>query len=286
MDGVVDSVVRNNLLYDNHASGISLYRIDGARRLDRQRGREQHDRQRRRRRAGASTSATARPGNHVRNNILYNFHSFRGAITIDAASRPGLRLRLQRVMEPLQHRRRRHGHRPRRLAGARLRRALVPRDAGRALRRARAATSICSATSPAIDAGTASDAPPSDLDGTPRPVGAGFDIGAYELQLARLRRRRRRSRRAVRRARAAGLRRPVHELPAVRLRADRAGLRRRQRLRRRGRARTSRLRSADRSCTGCQCVNPSVCASGIAIERPRLQAARESSSRCGSRARR
>lgn len=30
MDGVQDSLVQNNLLYENHASGISLYRIDGA----------------------------------------------------------------------------------------------------------------------------------------------------------------------------------------------------------------------------------------------------------------
>jgi len=30
MDGVTDSLVQNNLLYDNHASGVSLYRIDGA----------------------------------------------------------------------------------------------------------------------------------------------------------------------------------------------------------------------------------------------------------------
>ena len=28
-------------------------------------------------------------GNTVRNNILYNFHPFRGAITVDTASRPG-----------------------------------------------------------------------------------------------------------------------------------------------------------------------------------------------------
>ena len=30
MDGVQDSIVRNNLLYDNHASGIIAYQIDGA----------------------------------------------------------------------------------------------------------------------------------------------------------------------------------------------------------------------------------------------------------------
>ena len=29
-DGVSDSIFRNNLLYNNHASGISLYGIDGA----------------------------------------------------------------------------------------------------------------------------------------------------------------------------------------------------------------------------------------------------------------
>src|SRR5204863_298870 len=30
LDGVQQSVIRNNLLHDNHASGISLYRIDAA----------------------------------------------------------------------------------------------------------------------------------------------------------------------------------------------------------------------------------------------------------------
>src|SRR6185436_17330077 len=29
-DGVSDSTIRNNLLYNNHASGISLYAVDGA----------------------------------------------------------------------------------------------------------------------------------------------------------------------------------------------------------------------------------------------------------------
>src|SRR5262249_53770982 len=87
-DGVSDSVVRNNLLYDNHASGISLYRIDGA--------------------TGAKNNLVVNntiinaadgrwcvninngsTGNHVLNNILYNFHDFRGVITIDSSSRSG-----------------------------------------------------------------------------------------------------------------------------------------------------------------------------------------------------
>ncbi len=80
-DGVVNSVLYNNLLYDNHASGISLYRID----------------------AGAASTnnkvfnntiinaADARwcvnitegcTGNQVLNNILINQHPFRGSIVI------------------------------------------------------------------------------------------------------------------------------------------------------------------------------------------------------------
>ncbi|HKZ55219.1 MAG TPA: right-handed parallel beta-helix repeat-containing protein [Anaerolineales bacterium] len=37
-------------------------------------------------------------------------------------------------------------------------------------------------SSPAIDAGTSQDAPSSDIEGNPRPRGAGYDIGAYEFQ--------------------------------------------------------------------------------------------------------
>ena len=37
-------------------------------------------------------------------------------------------------------------------------------------------------TSPAIDKGTSSNAPATDLDGTARPQGAGYDIGAYEYK--------------------------------------------------------------------------------------------------------
>ncbi len=86
MDGLKDSVIRNNLLYDNHASGITLFSQDG----------------------NAATGnlvicntiiqpddgrwciriANASTGNTLRNNILWNRHAFRGAISLDADCLP------------------------------------------------------------------------------------------------------------------------------------------------------------------------------------------------------
>jgi len=82
---VQNSRIQNNLLYDNHASGISLFRIDGS--------------------APSTGNVVANntivnaadgrwalniqdgsSGNTVLNNILFSLHSFRGAIDIDSAS--------------------------------------------------------------------------------------------------------------------------------------------------------------------------------------------------------
>lgn len=89
-DGVQNSIIQNNLLYNNHASGISLYQIDG----------------------GAPASGNAiinntilqpsdgrwalnisdgSTNNKVFNNIFYSAHSFRGSISVDAASLPGFK---------------------------------------------------------------------------------------------------------------------------------------------------------------------------------------------------
>ncbi len=179
MDGVTDSRVQNNLLYDNHASGISLYRIDGA--------------------AGSSgntvvnnTIINAADGrwcvnitggstdNTVVNNILYNFHSFRGAITIDAASRPGFVSDYNSLMDRFSTN-----------GGS----SVIDLPAWQALGYdahsflAVPADHFVSpgvdfhllASSPAVDAGTSANAPVTDIDGTPRPIGGGVDVGAYEL---------------------------------------------------------------------------------------------------------
>ncbi|MEW6212237.1 MAG: PKD domain-containing protein [Acidobacteriota bacterium] len=86
-DGVSDSIIRNNLLYNNRASGISLYAIDGAEGSSRNRvynntivmpanGRWCIN-------IPASTEGQSNPaGNKIKNNILYNAHSFRGAINL------------------------------------------------------------------------------------------------------------------------------------------------------------------------------------------------------------
>jgi parallel beta-helix repeat protein len=88
-DGVQDSLFRNNLIYDTHASGISLYRIDG----------------------GAPSSGNrvlnntvvvaadgrwginirdGSTGNTVKNNIVFSRHGYRGAMSICADCLSGL----------------------------------------------------------------------------------------------------------------------------------------------------------------------------------------------------
>ncbi len=181
MDGVIDSVVRNNLLFDNHASGISLYRIDGA--------------------TGATGNLvvnntiinasdarwcvninTGSTGNRVINNILYNKHPWRGVISIDSSSKAGFSADYNSVMDRFSTD---DGNSVIALA------AWQAAGYGANSFLATPAQHFLNPgvdfhllqSSPARDAGTSVDAPGSDLDGGPRPVGAGFDIGAYELQL-------------------------------------------------------------------------------------------------------
>jgi hypothetical protein len=181
MDGVSDSTVRNNLIYDEHASGISLYRIDGA--------------------TGSRNNQvvnntivndsdgrwcvninTGSTGNQVFNNILYNYHSFHGAITIDSSSRSGFASDYNAVVDRFSTD---AGNSDITLADWQA----LGYDAHSFLATPQAlfvnpgVDFHLLASSPAIDTGTATDAPTNDLDGNPRPIGAGVDIGAYEAPL-------------------------------------------------------------------------------------------------------
>ncbi|MBD3278347.1 MAG: hypothetical protein GF388_08610 [Candidatus Aegiribacteria sp.] len=87
-DGVVESVIFNNLLYMNHSSGISLYMIDGA-------SGSHH--------VEVYNNTVVQPGDGrwgininsgstdatLLNNIVLSAHSWRGSISIDASSQPG-----------------------------------------------------------------------------------------------------------------------------------------------------------------------------------------------------
>jgi hypothetical protein len=87
-DGVQSSRIVNNVLYDNHASGISLYRIDGA-----EGARDNFVAHNTIVQAAdgrwAINVQNASTGNRVVDNILLTLHAFRGAIAISPDSLPG-----------------------------------------------------------------------------------------------------------------------------------------------------------------------------------------------------
>lgn len=121
-------------------------------------------------------------GNRVVNNALYNFHGFRGAITIDPASRPGFSSDHNTVISRFS------------LDGGNSVVSLATWQGQGYDAHSFVATPAelfvtpgsdfhLRPDSPALDAGSVPDAPPTDLEANPRPVGTGVDIGAYELQL-------------------------------------------------------------------------------------------------------
>lgn len=179
-DGVQNSIIRNNLLYNNHASGISLYQIDGADAsknnlvvnntiLQASDGR------------WALNIGNSSTGNTVLNNIFWNYGSFRGAISIDPAALPGLTSDYNAMIDRIT------------LDGGN---SVISLATWRSTYGKDAHSFVStpaqlfndpatndyrlSATSTALDRGTSQSAPLVDLEGTSRPQGAAFDIGAYE----------------------------------------------------------------------------------------------------------
>ena len=180
-DGVQDSLIRNNLVHSTHASGISLYRIDGG-------GPSSNNRILNNTVLVASDGRWAlniqdgSTGNQVFNNVLYSDHSFRGSIDIDPAALTGFESDHNLVMERFT------------LDGGNsvLDLAEWRNQTGQDTNSAVAAPAAIfvdpagddyypQETGPAVDTGTILGDVDDDLVGTPRPQGAGFDIGAYEF---------------------------------------------------------------------------------------------------------
>lgn len=88
MDGVQDSEIFNNLIYNNHATGIAMYQIDGG---DASKNNKIYHNTIIQPSDGRWNiiAVDGSTGNTLYNNILINHHSFRGSISLDAASMIG-----------------------------------------------------------------------------------------------------------------------------------------------------------------------------------------------------
>jgi len=183
-DGVQSSVFRNNLLYGNHASGISLYQIDAAQ--------PARDNQVLNNTIVMATDArwainiqNASTGNVLRNNILFNQQSFRGSVAISADSLSGFVSDTSAVMDrfSVDGGDTRIGLAAWRAATGQDQSSLIATPAALFVSFAGNDYHL-SATSPARDAGVTLAAVLDDLEGAPRPQGPASDIGAYEFPIA------------------------------------------------------------------------------------------------------
>ena len=181
MDGVEDTLVVNNLIYRNHASGIAIFQQDGAACS-------------RRNRIWFNTVLMPDDGrwaliingegcadNQIFNNIFLSDHSWRGSINLATGEAPGLQSDFNIVSDRFTVD---DGDTVLSLSEW----LALGYDANSFL--ATAVELFISAAnddyrlrpdSPAIDAGKALPGVTADIIGVRRPSGAGFDIGAYEF---------------------------------------------------------------------------------------------------------
>jgi hypothetical protein len=193
-DGVQNSRITNNLLYNNHASGISLFDIDGA--------------QPSKNNVVANNTiiqaadgrwclniSDGSTGTTIFNNIFFNLHSFRGSISIDAASKAGTvsdynlldpRFSDDDTSETLAQWKADLGgiteSHSKTLTLAQMQ-ALFTSYAASDFTLAASSAAIDSGTS-GVTNGTLKAAPTIDRLKHARPAGAGYDIGAYEALAA------------------------------------------------------------------------------------------------------
>ena len=181
MDGVQHSRVENNLLYNNHATGIALFRQNGA---ESSHHNEVLNNTVINSTAGrwALTIGNGSTDNTVMNNVFYSSHSFRGAMDIHSNSMSGL----QSDYNAVENRFTTDGGNT--IMNFANWQSSTGQDA-----HSFTATPFelfedlgaddyhLKTGSPAIDTGTSTNAPLVDLEGAARPAGLGFDIGAYEF---------------------------------------------------------------------------------------------------------
>jgi hypothetical protein len=182
MDGVQYSRIENNLLYNNHASGISLYSIDGAQGsignvvVNNTVHQPTNGR-------WALNIKDGSTGNTALNNILISDHAFRGAIDISADSMNGFASDYNVVISSFN------------AGGGTLSlaqwQAQTGHDTHSHLANAASLFEDPSAgnyhllpTAPAVNNGTATHAAAVDFEVDSRPANGGFDIGADEALLA------------------------------------------------------------------------------------------------------
>lgn len=186
-DGVTDSIIRNNLLYDNHASGIALFGIDGAvgssRNLVANNTIVQAADNRSRWVINMSDFGGPSPpvGNRILNNILYTPRATRGSVDIWDPAAPGFESDYNVVVDRFSPDSENSiitlaqwqaaGHDLNSIIATPAQLFVDPAAGDYRLR----------VGSPAIDAGTALPEITEDLWAEPRPQGARFDIGADEV---------------------------------------------------------------------------------------------------------
>ena len=183
MDGVQNSEIFNNLVYNNHATGIAMYQIDGG---DASKNNKVYNNTIIQPADGrwCIISVDGSTGNTIYNNILINHHSFRGSIAIDAASADGFISDYNILVNRLSND---DGNSNMTLSqwqslGYDLHSIIADPEEQIFIDHTNGDFHLLQ-NAQAVDAGTNLVLPTvfEDLDNTPRPQGSGFDIGCYEF---------------------------------------------------------------------------------------------------------
>lgn len=181
LDGVADSLIRGNLLYNNHASGIVIYNGDGQ---GSQNNKVLNNTVLQAADGRWALLIGSSPGNSLRNNILLSNHPTRGALTItDPLGLSGLDSDYNIAID-------RFSPDDSTVLSLAQWRAQTGHDAHSAVHSAAelfvnapGGDFHLEAGSPAIDFGSSADPdlPGEDIDALLRPQGSAIDAGAYEF---------------------------------------------------------------------------------------------------------